>query len=241
MPSAGSTSYWHGLGLCLNPAAIRQIDPRCDVVDPLVLACQRTEPDHDVDLYTHASIDREVALAFSVLSKGSIVCEVDPGPLTPEHDPDFPTLGVRFRGPLTLLAMHRPPQNRLPHARRVIELLAADRLNAPNQRWHHPDGRIQPPPLWRAWDYTEDDFDWLGPWFPDTGILHNLQHGLVHAVTESGHQFTVWPAARPLPARAQRIKPTGTLHHLWRTPGKTPDGTLVQRSAARRPLFPWEW
>lgn len=242
MTAHDNIRYWHGLGLCLDPSRVTEIQPRHSVTDPLIRACQRADPDNDVERYTHASTDRDVALAFSVLSKGTIVCEVDPRPLAPEHDPDFPTLSVRFRGPLKVLSMQPIPQTRLPDARRIVQLLARDRLSAPGQRWHHPNGRINPPPLWRTWGYTEDDFDWLGPWYPDECIWQTPAHGLVHAVTETGEQFTVWPAARPLPAGAHRIKPVGTLANRWRTPGNAPDGTLWTRSEALRSVqFPWEW
>lgn len=243
IPSQHPPTYWHGLGLCVDPFAVNDIDPRCKVTDPLVLASRRADPHRDVDQYTYASTDKDVALAFSVLARGAMICEVDPQTLAPALDPDFPTLSVRFRGTLKVLSKQSFKHATLPHARRITELLAVDRLSAPNCRWHHPDGRIQPPPLWRSWGYTEDDFDWLGSWFPDDSIWQIPVHQLVHAIAENGDWLTIWPTARPLPPKAARRKPNGTLTDQWKTPGHVPDmQTLATLSQARQTvLMPWEW
>lgn len=233
--------YWHGLGRCLDLASVTEIKPRSMLNDPLALVASRDEP-HGVAEYAHASTDKAVALAFSVLSRGAAVCEVDPGQLVPEHDDDFPSLGVRFHGPLRVLSMKSFARTELPHARQIVELLAPDKLSVLGQRWHHLDGRIQPPPLWRSWGYTEDDFDWLGPWYPDECVWQDPANNLVHAVIETGDMFTVWPATRSLPGGATRYKPVGTLTARWKTAGDVPAvgrlRKLVPRATVRSP---WEW
>lgn len=236
-----AVQYWHGLGVCPNPAGVTMIKPRAMLPGHLIVG-YRDEPDHNVAAFTHATIDRDVALAFSVLSGGATVCEVDHGELTPEADPDFQSLSVRFRGPVRVLSSETFAQAKLPHARRVVELLAPDALSEGGQRWHYPDGRIRPPSLWRAWGYTEDDFDWLAPWFPWQYVWENEKAKLLYAVSETGQQFTVWPKSRPLPS-GTRCKPQSTLADEWTTPGFVPGfyDLKMQSGMAREALHPWEW
>jgi hypothetical protein len=230
--------YWHGLGRDEDPMSVREIETaqmRGLPIRPGVpLECRE---------YVYASTSREVAAAFSVLGGGRAVCEVNPGSLAVELDTDFPTLGVRFHGPVKATSVQVIDAAELPSARQVIKTLAVDYLWEEGNRQYSEDGYLRTPPKSRARGYVDEDFRWLGAWYP-FHFLYPNDDGTEVAIDENERRYVMFPPDHPGLAGRRRV-PLGSLDN-WRRPGVYPDGKDLRRRALRRSgpdavVMPWQW
>ncbi len=151
--------YWHGLGACPDPRTVRRIETAeirgLPVRPNAPLECRE---------YVYASTSWEVALAFSTLGGGQAVCEIKPETLAAEVDQDFPTLGVRFHGPVKSLSVEIVSDSALPNARQIIKTLAADYRWTDRTPQYSEDGYLRTPPISRARGFVDEDSRWLGRW-----------------------------------------------------------------------------
>lgn len=236
--------YWHGLGRCRDPLTVRRIE----TAEMLGLPVRPDAPP-DSGEYVYASTTREVALAFSTLSGGQAICEIRPEPLRAQRDPDFPTLGVRFHGPVKAVSVHVVNPTDLPSARQIIKTLGVDYLWSDHTPQYSEDGYLQTPPVSRAHGYQDEDFRWLGPWWP-SHFLFPRPTGIEMVLDETGQPHVMYPPDHPDLNGRRRI-PRGTLEHAWNQPGYYPNHTdmlhrLSQRNTMGDPTLapirkPWEW
>ncbi|ANE83369.1 hypothetical protein A7U43_27995 (plasmid) [Mycobacterium adipatum] len=237
--------YWHGLGPCLDPFSVRWIETAqmrgCAV---------RADASPECREYVYASGSREVALAFSVLGGGNAVCEISPGSLVAEVDPDFSTLGVRFRGPVRAVSVEVVEEAALPNARQIVKALAADYRWADSTRQYFEDGYLRAPPLSRSRGYVDEDFRWLGRWWPWHFLFPN-GNGSEMVLDELGRSYLMFPPDFPGLNGRPRV-PAGSLEHAWTRPGFYPNhmdwlwlyrqrvqaGGAVALAEIR---LPWQW
>lgn len=133
--------YWHGLGPCPNPFSVRVIETAEMRGVPV-----RHNAAPECREYVYASSSWEVALAFSTLGGGQTVCEINPGALVAEPDPEFPKLGVRFHGPVKAVSAEVVGESALPNARQIVEALAADYVWPDGTSRYSADGYLLTPP-----------------------------------------------------------------------------------------------
>ena len=237
--------YWHGLGLCLHPFSVRRIETA-----QMRGHAVRADASPECREYVYASRSREVALAFSVLGGGNAVCEIRPGSLAAEVDPDFPTLGVRFRGPVTAVSVEVVEGAALPNARQIIKALAADYLWSDSTPQYFEDGYLRAPPLSRSRGYVDDDFRWLGRWWP-WHFLFPSDNGSEMVLDEQGQPYLMFPPNYPGLNGRPRI-PAGSLESAWTRPGFYPNHMDWLRRHRQRVQaggamalaeirLPWEW
>lgn len=240
--------YWHGLGHCGDPSEETEIFTRKEreargqtYREPF-----RTDEPEDTQDYVHASPSAEVALAFSTLSHGHAVCEIDPGELPAERDPDFPTLSVRFAGTVKIVSTTLFDTTALPSARQIVKTLSSDYRHDDGTPRYRPDGYLRTPPAGHLYGYTDPDFQWLGPWYP-LEFLWLGDDGRATAVTDDASLYQMFPPHYPHLAGRRRI-PHGTLTHAWNEPGYHPAGKtqmLLAQARTWQPDFsavmPWDW
>lgn len=236
--------YWHGLGACPEPLAVRRIE----TAEMRGLPVRPNAP-LDCREYVYASTSWEVALAFSTLGGGQAVCEIKPDALAAEVDPDFPTLGVRFHGPVKSLSVEVVTDSALPNARQIIKTLAADYLWTDRTPQYSEDGYLRTPPKSRARGFVDEDFRWLGRWWP-FHFLYPNDDGYEMALDETGRPHIMYPPDHPVLNGRRRV-PLGSLENTWTRPGYYPNERdmlwrLQQRARAGDPtlgpaLMPWEW
>lgn len=207
--------YWHGLGRCPDPLSTTVIETAqmrgLPVRTGVPLECRE---------YVYASNSWKVAAAFSVLSGGRAVCEVRPGALETEVDTDFPTLGVRFHGPVKTASVQLLGDAELMNAREVIETLAVDYLWTDGTPQYTADGYLRTPPKAREHGFGESDFRWLGRWFPYQ-FLYPQPDGSEAVFDENGRTYMMFPPGHP-ELKGRRGVPLGSLEHAWRRPGFFP-------------------
>lgn len=208
--------YWHGLGPCADPQAVREIH----TAEMRGEQPRRIYQPPDSPQYVYASPSKEVAIAFSTLAGGRSICRIDPGPLPAEPDTDFPTLGVRFRGPVKVIATQVLQPETLPTARQIAETLAPDSRWPNGTNWYTPDGYLRTPPALHLMGYSDEDFTWLGPWFP-LFFLAVERNGRAAALTDDGHAHIMFPPDHPDTVGLRRV-PTRSIAHTWRDPGYFP-------------------
>ncbi|MDO2384308.1 hypothetical protein QRB41_12960 [Mycobacterium avium subsp. hominissuis] len=236
--------YWHGLGRCRDPQAVQVIE----TAEMLGLPIRPGVPPECRE-YVYASPSWEVAAAFSVLSGGQAVCEVKPGALQVEADTDFPTLGVRFHGPVKVASVKVLGDAELPCARQVIETLAGDYLWTDSSPQYGRDGYLRTPPMARERGYGDEDFRWLGRWFPFQ-FLYQQADGTQLVFDEDARTYVMFPPGHP-DLKDRRRVPSGSLEHAWRRPGVFPHQRDLMRVARERleandstrwvlPA-PWDW
>ncbi|MCV7286069.1 hypothetical protein H7J87_12075 [Mycolicibacterium wolinskyi] len=237
--------YWHGLGPCADPLSEREIQT----------AAMRGEPpgrDQPVDTpnFVYASRSKDVAVAFTTLGGGRAVCQVDPGDLPVEVDPDFPELGVRFRGAVQVVSTEVFREAELPTAREVVEILAHGYKWPDGSSWYLPNGFLRTPPAAQALGYADADFEWLGRWYP-IHFLHFDHDGRITAMTDDGHGYVMFPPDHPM-AHGRGGVPVSQLPHAWTRPGYFPSTDIVQGGLGIRLKWnpeladeiihmPWEW
>ncbi|WP_241474163.1 hypothetical protein [Mycolicibacterium neoaurum] len=191
--------------------------------------------------YVYASTSWEVAAAFSVLNGGRAVCEVNPGLLGAEADPDFPTLGVRFHGPVKAASVQVIDTADLPNARQIVQALAADYRWEDCRPQYAEDGYLTVPPTSRERGYVDEDFRWLGRWFP-FHFLFPYDDWSEVALDENGQRHVIYPPGHPDLGGRRRL-PYGSLEQAWRRPGFYPDSHDHLRASFKRApvLMPWDW
>lgn len=236
--------YWHGLGACFDPFSVRVIETAAMRDLPI-----RPGAPLEYREYVYASTSKEVALAFSTLGGGQAVCEVRPGGLVAAPDPDFPNLGVRFRGPVKAVTVEHVPESALPDARQITEALAADYAWPDGTPRYSPDGYLLAPPFARACGYVDEDFRWLGRWYPMHFLIPSAD-GITVAINENGRSHQMYPPGHPDLGGRRRV-PAGSLEDAWRVPGLYPNtGDLLMSLRARverddpdleTVLRPWDW
>ncbi len=243
--SAGRVRYWHGLGLCLDPYSVQRIETA-----QMRGHGVRAEAPRESEEYVYASTSREVALAFSVLGGGNAVCEIKPDSLVAEIDPDFPTLSVRFRGPVTAVSVEVVDPQALPNARQIVEALAADYRWMDNTPQYFEGGYLRAPPLSRSRGFVDEDFRWLGRWWPWQFLFPNVD-GWELVLDEHGQPYLMFPPGYPGLNGRPRV-PTGSLEGAWTRPGFFPNHVdwlrrHHQRVQAGGPAalaqirMPWQW
>lgn len=236
--------YWHGLGPCPTPFGVRRIETAAMRGLPV-----RPNAAPEYREYVYASTSRDVAMAFSTLGGGQAVCEVDPGGLAAELDPDFPNLGVRFRGPVTTVDVDVVEQSELPSARQIAEELSPDYVWPDGSARYAKDGYLLAPPFARPWGYDDADFRWLGRWYPLHFLLPSAD-GMIVAINENCRAHQMYPPDHPDLAGRRRV-PMGSLDDAWCRPGMYPaTGDLLEKIRIRlerddpdlQPIrVPWEW
>lgn len=236
--------YWHGLGPCPDPLSVRRIDTAEMRGVPV-----RPGAPPECREYVYASTSWEVALAFSTLSGGGAVCGVEPGRLAAEVDPDFPTLGVRFHGPVKSISVEVVTGSARPDAREIIKTLAPDYLWTDRTPQYAEDGYLRAAPASRACGYVDEDFRWLGKWFP-FHFLIPFADGIEIAFGDTGQAHIVFPPNHPVLNGRRRV-PLGSLHEAWTRPGFYPNEKDMLRSFRERlsradptmppPRMPWDW
>jgi len=241
------TTFWHGLGQCDDPENVRVIET-AEMLGDTLQSFRRNQPPESGE-YVYASPSKEVALAFSALSGGRAVCEVDPGELVVEVDPDFPILGVRFKGPVKVVSTEVVARSALPNARQIVETLSDDYVWGDGTPYYSRDGFMLAPPAGREWGYADKDFEWLGPWFPLNFLILGAD-GIAVAFNEHGRAHQMYPPDHPDLDGRRRV-PLGSLGDAWNEPGEFPDTgdllTMVQirlkwNDETLEPLrVPWEW
>lgn len=236
--------YWHGLGACPTPFAVRMIETAGMRGLP-------TRPNAPLECrdYVYASTSWEVALAFSTLGGGQAVCEISPNGLAAEADPDFPNLGIRFHGPVKALSVELVDESALPNARQIAETLSGDYVWPDGTPRYSPDGYLLAPPFARAWGYNDEDFRWLGRWYPLHFLLPSAD-GITVAINEKFRAHQMYPPDHPDLAGRRRV-PLGSLDGAWRQPGVYPATTdLLKKIRVRierddpdlEPIRrPWDW
>lgn len=243
---AGRVRYWHGLGPCPDPRGVRWIETAQMRGCPV-----RADASPECREYVYASASREVALAFSVLGGGNAVCEIRPDSLAAEVDPDFSTLGVRFRGPVKVVGVEVVSEAALPNARQIVKTLAADYRWADSTRQYFDDGYLRAPPLSRSRGYVDEDFRWLGRWWPWHFLIPNPD-GSEMVLDELGQAYLMFPPDA-VGLRGRPRVPAGSLETAWRQPGFYPNhvewlllhrlrvqaGGAAALAESRR--LPWEW
>lgn len=236
--------YWHGLGAWPDPYSVQRID----TAQMRGLPVRPGAPPGSAQ-YVHASTSWEVALAFSALSGGNAVCEIDPGSLVAEPDPDYPTIGVRFRGPVKVLSVEVVEPAELPSARQITKALAADGLWTDHTPRYSEDGYLRAPTLSRARGYVDEDFRWLGQWWPWQFVVP-MGDGTEMVLDERCQGYLMYPPGfRGLNGRPR--VPTGSLDGAWTRPGFYPNHVdwlhrHRQRVQSAGPadlvvLRPWQW
>lgn len=199
--------------------------------------------------YVYATTSRQVALAFSTLGGGQAVCELSPGELAPEIDPDFPNLGVRFRGPVKAVAVEVLNPSELPNARQIVEALSVDYVWPDGSPRYSNDGYLLAPPFARACGYHDEDFRWLGRWYPLHFLIPDAR-GIIYAIDENCQAHPMYPPDHPELDGRRRV-PLGSLDAAWRQPGVYPATTdLLKKIQVRlerhdpdlKPIQdPWDW
>ncbi|AGB27241.1 hypothetical protein Mycsm_07145 (plasmid) [Mycobacterium sp. JS623] len=237
--------YWHGLGLCLDPYNVRRIETA-----QMRGHGVRDDASPESAGYVYASTSWEAALAFSVLGRGNAVCEVKPDSLLAEPDPDFPTLGVRFRGPVRAVSVKVVEPEALPNAREIVKALAADYRWTDNTPQYFDDGYLRAPPLSRSRGYADEDFRWLGQWWPWHFLFPNA-NGTEMVLDEHGQPYLMFPPGYPGLNGRPRV-PTSSLDGAWTRPGFYPNHVDWLRrhqqrmhaggtAALAQIRLPWEW
>lgn len=207
--------YWHGLGRG-DHSGIGEIKTASMLGVPI-----REDADPDSANYVHVSPFKHIAAAFSALAGGNAICEIDPGPLAAENDPDFPSLSRRFRGPVNVVSTKVIAQEQMPHARRIAHTLSTDYLYIDGTARYTPDGYLHTPPPWREIGYTDTDYEWLGRWYP-LDFLYGNSDGCISAITDDFEMFVMVPPGHPGLQGRPRI-PTGNLQRSWTKPGFYPN------------------
>lgn len=240
----GRVRYWHGLGACPMPFAVRKIETAATRGLPA-----RPNAPLECREYVYASTSWDVALAFSTLGGGQAVCEVDPGGLAAEVDPDFPNLGVRFRGPVKSVSVEVVSESELPTARQIVEVLSPDYVWPDGSAKYAKDGHLLAPPFARAWGYDDEDFRWLGRWYPIHFLLPSAD-GITVAINEKCRAHQMYPPDHPDLDGRRRV-PLGSLDDAWRQPGLYPaTADLLEKIRVRlerddptlEPIRrPWDW
>jgi hypothetical protein len=237
--------YWHGLGLCLNPYNVRRIETAQMRGHGI-----RDGAPPEAGEYVYASTSREVALAFSILGGGNAVCEIRPNSLIAEVDPDFPTLSVRFRGPVKSVSVEVVEPSALPNARQIVAALAADYRWTDASPQYSKDGYLRAPPLSRSRGFVDEDFGWLGRWWP-WQFLYPNDNGWELVLDEDGQPYLMFPPGYP-GLNGRRRVPTGSLEGAWTRPGFFPNQEDWLRrhqqrlqaggtAALARIRMPWQW
>lgn len=239
------TRYWHGLGRCSRPAEITELHCAHVLGKPL-----REGVPHDWGNYVYITPDERAALAFSALTMGNAVVEVDIDGHTLEADPDFATLGRRIRGTVKALGVTIHKERDLPTAREIARTLAVDYTFDDTRTRYDAEGYLQVPQEFLRRGYSPDDFKWLGPWWPLDFLIPRAD-GKVIAITEDLHAYSMYPRNHPELQGRRRI-PALRLEDAWTTkPGYHPPqkelmmmmqvATMWDAGAARKQLHqPWE-
>lgn len=235
--------YWHGLGACRDPLTVRRVETAEMLGVPV-----RPNAPLDSREYVYASTSREVALAFSILAGGHAVCEIGPAGLVAETDPDFPTLGVRFHGPVKAVTVELVSDSARPNARQITQTLAPDGLWLDGEPRYFDDGYLRAPPLSRERGYSDEDFRWLGRWWPWHFLIPNDDWTEV-AFDDLGRPHAMYPPDHPDLHHRRRL-PRGVLHSAWTRPGFYPDlaefrllrrQRIAMGDSTLRVLRPWDW
>lgn len=203
------TRYWHGLGPCGKFSAVTTIYPANTRGEPLRAGVPREWGD-----YVYLTPVEAVARSFSALAGGHAVAEVDVDGLTLEPDPDFAKLGVRIKGPVQVVSLTVLDQPDMPTAREIAQGLAVDSTWPNGQPLYSSDGYLTVPPGVQDLGYREDDFRWLGKWWPFDFLVPG-DDDRITAITNDLHCHTMFPTGHPDTADGRRRVPHTTIDDAW--------------------------
>jgi hypothetical protein len=119
-----------------------------------------------------------------------------------------------------------------------------------NTPQYFDDGYLRAPPLSRSRGYVDEDFRWLGRWWPPQFLFPNA-NGSEMVLDENGQPYLMFPPGYPGLNGRPRV-PTGSLESAWTRPGFYPNHVDWLRrhqqrvqaggtAALAQIRMPWEW